>query len=177
MNRVLSPLPGYPEPYGTLAACLKDATEDWRGEIPSDLGSDATTWRVRPGGQSIGAIFLHIIQVEIWWLEIFPLERYPTSQENAALLWDQIDVDSGKWPDPPAEPLSWYFDYHDKVRARTLESIKEWPSPTTMIKRDGESNDYNLSWVLGHVIQHESYHGGQIVLIEDLYNHRNPVEN
>jgi uncharacterized damage-inducible protein DinB len=27
----------------------------------------------------------------------------------------------------------------------------------------------SLRWVLGHVIQHEAYHGGQIVMLHDLW--------
>lgn len=169
MIKDASPLPGYPEPYDLLCAILQDATVDWRAELWEDVGADAVTWRVRPGGPSIGAVMLHMMQVEIFWLEMFVLGRRMDPDEANELMWADLDVDKSIWPDPPAQPLTWYFAWHDRIRARMLESIKEWPAPDTKLTREGEPNLYTPGWVLGHVIQHETYHGGQIVMLHDLW--------
>ncbi len=171
MSRVIEPLPGYSEPYGLLAAVLLDGTNEWRWEVDQELGPDATTWRARPVGASIGAVFLHIISVEVFWFEQIALGRAMTAEERKQFMVDEIDVDEGRWPDPPAQPISWYFALHDKIRARTLESIREWPPASDVIAWEGRP-DRNRTWVLGHVIQHEAYHGGQIVLLCDLWQHR-----
>jgi uncharacterized damage-inducible protein DinB len=167
------PFPGYPEPYGLLCAILQDATADWRGELwGAEVGPDVTTWRPRPGGQSIGAMLLHMIGVEIFWFEQFVLDRDFDPEEKKLLMSGEIDVDNGVWPDAPSQPLSWYFDLHDRYRARTLESIKLWPPPGSLKDRAGEGDQYSTLWVLGHVIQHEAYHGGQVVMLYDLWQHR-----
>jgi uncharacterized damage-inducible protein DinB len=72
----------------------------------------------------------------------------------------------------PSQPLSWYLDLHDRFRARTLEAVKSWPPADTLKDRAGEDNQYTPRWVLGHVIQHEAYHGGQIVMLYDLWKNR-----
>jgi uncharacterized damage-inducible protein DinB len=169
------PLPGYPEPYGLLCAILLDGTREWRAELDSDLSTDAVVWRPHPGGPSIGAIFLHIMSVEVSWFERFVLGLPADPDERRLLMTDEIDVDEGRWPDPPRQPIQWYFDRHDGIRARTLEGIKQWPDADAT--RDRGGNPHTMRWVLGHVIQHEAYHGGQAVLLNTLYRSVNAAEN
>lgn len=175
MIRDIEPLAGYGEPYGLLCAALQDATKDWRQELDWKeefaLGPEVVTWRVRPNGQSIGAILLHMIIAEVAWFEWFVLGRAPSEEDRSLLLWNEIDVDEGKWPDPPAEPLTWYFGLQDRFRARTLEAVKDWPPAETL--KEHYDRQVSMRWVLGHVIQHETYHGGQIVLIHDLWKAAN----
>lgn len=166
----VAPLPGYAEPYGLLCAILQDATQDWRWEIPQELGAEVTTWRPRPGGPSIGAIVLHMIGAEIFWFEQVALNHKISDADRRELMSDEIDVDEGRWPSPPAQPLSWYLALHDHYRARTLEAIKSWPSAETQILLHARPR--SMRWILGHVIQHEAYHGGQIVMLYDLWKNR-----
>lgn len=166
MIKDVAPLPGYPEQIGLLLAVLQDATQDWRQELfVDDLPPKAITWRVRPGGPSIGSILLHMVDVELYWFEKFALEAEVDKEHWDLLKTFETNVDEDKWPDAYAEPLSWYFALQDRYRERTLETLKCWPAPETFKTRgDGQ---YSLRWVLGHVIQHESYHGGQIVMVHD----------
>lgn len=161
------PLPGYQEPYGLLCAILQDGTNEWRWELDPDLSEDAVVWQPYPGTHSIGAILLHIVGVEIFWFERFALGLPADPEERKLTMAEEIDVDAWSWPAPPRKPLSWYFEQHDRVRARTLESIKEWPAADT--SRDWDGKPRTMRWVLGHVIQHEAYHGGQAVLLNRLW--------
>lgn len=167
MNSDIAPLPGYPESVGLLCAALQDATSEWRGELwGEEIGPEAMTWRVRPGGQSMGAIFQHMMLVELFWLEEFALGTEIDPSLKAQVQWDEIDVDEGIWPNPPAQPLAWYFERQDAIRRRTLDAIKQWPAADTFKPHHGR--EISLRWVLSHVVQHEAYHGGQIVLLNDL---------
>ncbi|HLP00110.1 MAG TPA: DinB family protein [Fimbriimonas sp.] len=161
------PLEGYPEPYDLLCAILQDGTNEWRWEIDPELGEDAVVWQPYPGAQSIGAIMLHIINVEIIWFERVALEIPPDPNERKLLMADETDVDEAVWPVPHHKPISWYFDLHDQIRARTLERIKEWGHPASTQDLHGDAR--SMRWILGHVIQHEAYHGGQIVLLHQLW--------
>lgn len=169
MVRDAAPLSGYPIPYDILCGVLQDGTNDWRSELDPGLGEEAVVWQPTPGGPSIGAEMLHVMAVEIFWIERFVLGRQTDSEERRRLMADEIDVDSGKWPLPPRRPIDWYFEWHDRIRTRTLEAIKAWPAADTLLDRPGEDWKYTPRWVLGHVIQHEAYHGGQIVLLQELW--------
>lgn len=163
-----APLPGYPEPYGLLCAILQDGTAEWRGEMDPDLPDEAVAWQPRPGLHSIGALILHIAVAEIYWFERFALNREWDAEERRLLMADEIDVDDWRWPAPPVQPLAWYFQLHDRIRARTLESVKSWPPADAARVREGRET--TMRWVLGHVIQHEAYHGGQAVLLGRLWH-------
>ena len=161
------PLPGYQEPYGLLCAILQDGTNEWREELDQDPSEDAMVWQPYPGMHSIGAIILHIISVEIYWFERFALDLPYDLEEITLAMAQETDVDAWQWPVPPRKPLKWYFEFHDCVRARTLESIKRWPSSDTLVEQNGRQK--TPRWILGHVIQHEAYHGGQAVLLNRLW--------
>ncbi len=161
------PLPGYPEPYGLLAAILQDGTREWRWELDPNLSEDAVVWQPYPGTHSIGALMLHIIGTEIWWFERVVLDLPFREEDRDVALAAEIDPDNWKWPAPPRKPLAWYFELHNRIRARTLEGIKSWPPADEMREQNGMKA--SMRWILGHVIQHESYHGGQAVLLSRLY--------
>src|SRR5688500_9427939 len=103
------PLPGYPDPYGLLCAILQDGTREWRAELDSDLPDAAVVWQPSPGAPSIGAIFLHIMSVEVSWFERFVLGLPINAEERKLLLTDAIDVDAPRWPAPHRQPIAWYF--------------------------------------------------------------------
>ncbi|CAN5369950.1 hypothetical protein BH11ARM1_BH11ARM1_10710 [soil metagenome] len=168
MLRDSSPIEGYPEPYGLLCSILQDATRDWRAELWEEVGADAAAWQVRPGAQSIGGMIFHMICCELFWFEMVALREGVSDEDKEIIFWNKIDVDNGHWPEVPVKPLSWYFELQDKYRARTLEAVKRWDPADTAKPFHGDE-EVTLRWVLGHVIQHESYHGGQIVLLYDLW--------
>lgn len=170
MLRDVVPHESLPEPYHLLWSILQDGTREWRAELWGGIPDEAVTWQVRPGGPSIGAIMLHIIIVEIFWIQRFALDIAWNEDEAEQLMVAKIDVDEERWPIPHHHPLAWYFDLHDKVRQRTLEALQRWPAATATKPHDGD--EITMRWVLGHVIQHESYHGGQIVQLYNLYKHR-----
>lgn len=163
----VNPLSGYQEPYGLLCAILQDATKEWRWEMDPGLSAEAVIWQPFAGAQSIGTILLHIINAEVFWLEKFALDLPDEVEEMKLTMAAEIDPDACQWPVPPNQPLSWYFALHDKVRARTLESVKSWPNADFAKELHGEPR--TMRWVLGHVIQHEAYHGGQCSLLQALW--------
>ncbi|MES1147247.1 MAG: DinB family protein [bacterium] len=164
------PIAGYREPYGLLAAILQDGTNEWRWELDPNLSEDAIVWQPYPQSHSIGGAILHIISVEVFWFEEFVLQLPQDAEEKKLLLADVTDVDTGQWPEPHRKPLSWYFELHDRVRARSLEGFKNWPEPE--FSRDLGGHPRTMRWVFGHVIQHESYHGGQAVMLQELWKKR-----
>ena len=161
----VAPLPGYSEDYGLLLATLLDSTREWRDEL-GEPGVDTIVWQPCSGGYSIGGQLLHIAEVELYWIESFCLGRELDPEEMKLLMSDQIDQHRGIWPVPPAEPIAYYYGLLDNVRTRTLESVKEFePSETVKTSRWGTMT---LRWVLAHVVEHDSYHGGQAVMLSEL---------
>ena len=80
-----------------------------------------------------------------------------------------IDQYAGKWPTPPRMPLSWYYTQHDAIRARSLELMRELTDPDEIRKVVwSPDRSCTVRWILQHVIEHEAYHLGQAVLLQQV---------
>src|SRR4051812_38697674 len=104
----IAPLPGYPEPFGTLLATLQDGTREWREEL-GDPDPQLIAWQAVPKGHSIGGVLLHIAECEAYWVENFCLGRAIDPEEAKLHMSDEIDQYGGSWPTPPEKPIAYYY--------------------------------------------------------------------
>lgn len=161
----VAPIAGFDPQVSLLLATLDDSTREWRKHL-GEPSIEALTWQPWPGGYSVGALILHIIEVELFWLEGFLAELPEDTALTQLLMSEQIRQYDGHWPVPPAQPLSWYYDLHDRVRARAREAIRALDPGRVYSRGD---NSCTLNWVLAHVVEHDSYHGGQAVVLHEMW--------
>jgi uncharacterized damage-inducible protein DinB len=168
----LPTIPGMHPAYGQMASMLADATREWR-EYLERVEPAALVYQPFAGGHSMGAVMLHMADVEAYWIEKFLLGMDRDPGELAEFLSEETKQDEVDWPTPPLAPLSYYFGLQDGVRKRTLENLARLPDPDWQKER----SDYvaTAGWVVNHVIGHESYHGGQVVLLHELYLRRSDL--
>jgi uncharacterized damage-inducible protein DinB len=147
---------------GLLLAVLEDVTREWTEEL-GDIPDAFLLWQAFPGGHSIGALILHIVDVEAFWLHQVAAGLARSEEELRTLLSEETDQYALQWPTPPAKPLSWYLEQHRNIRERTRQYVLAIGNP----EHTGKHQDYEftLRWLLNHVISHEAYHGGQAVLL------------
>lgn len=157
-----------------LLAVLEDATREWREEL-EPVSDEELLRQPFPGGHSIGAVILHIADVEAHWLHEVAAGCTRTEEEVRTLLGDETDQYAVRWPTPPARPLLWYVALHDRVRARTRELIAPMDDLDQVGYRGG--TPFTLRWLLAHVIEHEAYHGGQAVLLKLIAENGTAVDN
>lgn len=163
----VSPVAGYEPTYGLMLAMLQDGTREWREEL-EQIDVDTILWQPNPGAYSIGGLMLHMAECEVYWIEQFCLDKEPSPADEELFLSKEIDQYAGKWPQPPREPLSYYYGILDDVRVRTFRAVKDMPPPDVMKSRGNDQ--FSMAWVLSHIIGHDSYHGGQIVMLNELYS-------
>jgi len=150
---------------GLLLGLLDQTTGEWRHEM-GDVPDETVIWQPFPNGHSIGAIILHIAHVEAMWIKMVGAGR-PLSREQVETLFSEsTHVDGVQWPVPPAEPLSWYYAVADSVRAQTREIVSGFSDLEYLASHEYfPDEEFTLRWLLGHVISHDAYHGGQAVLL------------
>lgn len=124
---------------------------------------ETLTWQPFPGGHSIGALLLHIADVEAYWIETVIAGRELSPEEQTEMLSDSTDQYAVDWPTPPAEPFEYYDRILSRVRTRTIETLRSFQVPEDV--RTGRS-EYTVRWIVAHALHHESYHGGQAVLLK-----------
>jgi uncharacterized damage-inducible protein DinB len=162
----LTPLEDIHPEIGLLLAILDDVTKEWTGEL-GRVSKETLVWQPRPEGHSIGALILHIADVEAYWLHEVAAGQPLTEAHNRLFLSEETQQYQGKWPTPPKRPLSWYLEQHRAIRERTYALVRNL-SDLNHVGRNGE-REFTLRWLLNHVISHEAYHGGQAVLLASLW--------
>ncbi|MBC7806897.1 MAG: DinB family protein [Akkermansiaceae bacterium] len=149
-----------------LLAALDHGTRDWRKHL-GDVSPAALAWQPLPGGHSIGTILLHMADVEGYWLYEVAHGKSRSREELSTLLSEETDQGAGQWPVPPEHPLEWFYREQDVVRQRTLAVLEAVTGTTATHESPG--TEFTLRWLLAHVVAHESYHGGQAVLLHEMF--------
>ncbi|HEY3267784.1 MAG TPA: DinB family protein [Armatimonadota bacterium] len=161
----VAPVAGLEGQCGLLLALLDMATAEWREQLGS-VPDEALLWQPFPRGHSIGALILHIADVEGFCVTEVAAGQPRPEEELETLLSRETDQYAQSWPTPPAHPLSWFLAEHDAIRARTRATVAALKYPDRVGRRaDRPDREYTLRWLLGHIILHEAYHGGQAVLL------------
>ncbi|MBX3119859.1 MAG: DinB family protein [Fimbriimonadaceae bacterium] len=156
---------GFDPQVALLLGALQDSTREWR----DNLGKppvEAIVWQPYPHAHSIGAELLHMADTDAYWFETFAAGKARPRGEIKRLMVDQTKIYGAKWPEPPREPIEWYFDMMDRIRERSVEALRGL-SADTLYER--KTFSCTLRWVLAHVVEHDSYHGGQAVLLHELW--------
>lgn len=175
MTYDVSPLPAYPVETGVLLASLDDGTREWREELGTPP-VEAIVWQPYPNGYSIGALLLHMADAETGWIEQFAGGKPGDPAEAKLLLSKETNQDAGIWPVPPSQPIEWYYELQDRIRNRAKSTLLELDNPSRVF--EGRERSYTLRWILAHVVEHDSYHGGQAVMIHELWKRlrvRDPI--
>lgn len=142
---------------------LEQSTSEWRGMLGTDVTPAQLVHQAYPGAHSIGAVLLHMADSEaIWTMEVLAGGSVPESLKKE-LLADETDAWNGKWPVVPSEPLAYYYEKQDRVREHTLRVL----AGLTDIEKDVSAwgNTFTIRWILGHMVSHDSQHGGQAILL------------
>ena len=164
----LPPAQGMPIEIGTLLTALDDSTREWREELGT-VPVEGLVWQPFPGGHSIGAVLLHIADAENFWIQEMCLGEKTPPEFLAEVLSEETKQDDVTWPTPPAQPLDWYLDKLERVRAKTREALTRLPDPLGTVTKEEWDMEVTRRWALAHVVEHDSYHGGQAVLLKLLW--------
>jgi uncharacterized damage-inducible protein DinB len=142
---------------------LEQSTSEWRGMLGTDVTPAQLVHQAYPGAHSIGAVLLHMADSEaIWTMEVLEGGAVPAALKKE-LLADETDVWNGKWPTVLEEPLEYFYEKQDRVREHTLRVL----AGLTDIEKDVSAwgNTFTIRWILGHMVSHDSQHGGQAILL------------
>ncbi len=165
--RDIEPLESFDPEVGLLLSALVDSTREWMENL-SDITPLALQWQATPSSYSIGALLLHLIDAEDYWFRVIIGGQIRTATEESLLQSEELDQYEGYWPTPPQQPIEWYFQLHKQYRARAFDGLKGI-RPGDVIGEPRLRRSATVRWILTHVLQHDSYTGGQIVAIHELY--------
>lgn len=149
-----------------LIATLQDGTRKWRAGL-GRVSPQAMVWQPYELSPSIGGFILHMVDVEAYWLRIFAAGEAEDQSKPETAYNNRLEQYKHAWPAPPKKPLSWYYDLQNARRAEHLEYIRRQADPAEAQGRGKHQATY--CWIVAHLVEHDSYHGGQAVLLHEMF--------
>ncbi|WP_421763046.1 DinB family protein [Ekhidna sp.] len=157
---VIKPPKGYSENIGNMVTML----DDLKGRVTrsvANLDQEGTDFLLDEKANRIGAMIMHLAATEVYYQKYTFEGRGFTADENekwgAAL--NLGDEGRGRLKD---QPISYYLEIWDEVRAETKALLKEKDDKWFSKKASGAMSNH---WAWYHVMEHQANHMGQIRLI------------
>lgn len=161
----IAPAEGFHPELGLLISTWRDGWREWTDNL-GEVADEHVFWQPYENGPSIGGVILHMVACDQWW--ILGMAGEMPDPEKLEIAFDlKIDQYVPHWPTPPAEPMAWYSGLLKETREAMFERIRVLADPMLMGESPGKW-DYTLRWVVAHLIEHDSYHGGQCVLLHEM---------
>jgi len=168
-RRVLTPHPGLSTGIGYYLGGMEEVRNQLvvavRG-IPDDLVGKPPFL----GAHSIGGLVLHIGEAEWFWMQMVVSGHQLTEEDKKAPYWDVLDDVDGVARNAYTTALC--LQEIEKIRNQTRDVLYSYNDKDLQriitFERRGEMSEYNLRWILHHLIDHEAQHKGQIFMLKRL---------
>jgi uncharacterized damage-inducible protein DinB len=148
-----------------LVAVWQDGTREWLDEI-GEVPDEAVSFTLGPNSPSIGSLMLHMIDADEAWIRetMLGMPRQPSEAAQAA---EGIDVNERVFPAPPDWSFKRYVQLLHETREQLILLLEGKRAVDIVTSPRG--NLLSVRWIIGHLIQHDAYHGGQCVLLMEEY--------
>ncbi|HET6978253.1 MAG TPA: DinB family protein [Pyrinomonadaceae bacterium] len=151
-------LSGMEEVRSQLNAAVKTIPDDLIGK-PAFLGA-----------HSIGGLVLHIGEAEWFWMKMVVSGHKLTEEDSNTCYWDVLDdLERVARNGYTAE---FCLSEIEKIRNLTRDVLFSFSDKDLeriiAFERRGQTTEYNLRYILHHLIDHEAQHKGQIFMLKRL---------
>ena len=116
--------------------------------------------------ETIGTLLFHIAAIEWSWIfeDIDGLELDYEEWKEAFALRPQVDV-----PQIKGKNKQFYLEKLQEVREQVYQRLQEFEDNDLERIVESEGNKYSIEWILFHILEHETMHIGQILLLKRFY--------
>jgi len=168
-RRLLTPHPGLSTGIGYYLSGMEEVRNQLNvavKNIPNDvIGRPAFL-----GAHSIGGLVLHIGEAEWFFMQMIVSGHQLTDEDSKQPYWDILDdLERVARNSYTAE---FCLKEIEKIRNQTRDVLFSYNDKDLeriiSFERNGETTEYNLRWILHHLIDHESQHKGQIFMLKRL---------
>ena len=168
-RRLLTPHPGLATGIGFYLSGMEEVRNQLKvavKTVPDDLiGKPAFL-----GAHSIGGLVLHIGEAEWFWMQMVVSGHELSDEDKNAPYWDVLDdLERVARTGYTAE---FCLQEIEKIRNQTRDVLFSYNDKDLeriiSFTRKGETTEYNLRWILHHLIDHEAQHKGQIFMLKRL---------
>jgi uncharacterized damage-inducible protein DinB len=157
---LVQPVSGFTAQVGSLISMM-EVTRSTTKERVLGLNTDQLDWRFDQDANSIGMLLGHIAAVE----EIYTighLEDRQLTVEEDSRLQPRLELGNAGFLAMRGTKLDLYIAELDRVRANTIERMRELDDEKLNAIQNQWGKRVNLHWMFFHVMEDELRHTGQI---------------
>lgn len=158
----IGPIEGYTPQIGTLVTMLNNLSDRVEYTV-GGMTQGELDFQLDGKSNSIGALVMHLAATEIYYQEATFGESNLSEQEMDELKIAMELGDKGR-QHIKGHDAAYYLDIYKKARKRTLELLKEKEDTWLAEIPEGSIVSNHFSWF--HVMEHQSSHLGQILLLQ-----------
>jgi uncharacterized damage-inducible protein DinB len=182
MSKVTLPVPeGYDpgaSPVVSTTAAQLDALLATLTRRVGEATPEQLEWQLGPGTNTIGMLLAHLAIVEVYWVQAvgFGIESDEEADRivqgilGIRMAEDGMPLSKDGTP-PPAlagKTVANYLEMLRRARSATHRSLRSWDDLVLAETRIVDGWEVSLAWLLYHLVEHFSYHLGQIAQLDSL---------
>ncbi|TXG34560.1 DinB family protein [Seonamhaeicola maritimus] len=153
---------GFTPNVGVLVSMLNDMKNRVEYTV-KDLDVESTDFLLDENANSIGTLILHLAATEKFY-QVYTFEGREFNDKEKEVWGTKMSMGDEARKQFKGKPISEYLDVFTKVREKTLEYLKEKDDDWLASTPEGYRMNNHWSWY--HVMEHQSSHLGQILLIK-----------
>ncbi len=158
----IGPIEGYSPQVGTLITMLNNLSD----RIEYTVGSMTQTeldYQLDKKSNSVGALLMHLIATERYYQEATLGNKHFSDQELKDLTIAMELGESGR-QNIKGQDVAYYLDKYKEARKKTMALLKEKDDAWLAEVPEGSTVNNHYAWF--HVMEHQSSHLGQILLLQ-----------
>lgn len=159
---LIGPVKGYTPQIGTLVTMLNNLSLRVERAVET-LDPKDVDKLLDENANSIGALVMHLAAAEVFF-QVLTFEHRRFNDEEKEKWQDAFELGEKARKKFKGKDISYYLEQYKNVRKKTLEELAkrndEW---LAMVEPGG---DYNNHYFWFHVMEHQSSHLGQILLLK-----------
>lgn len=159
---------GFTPQIGTMVSMLNDLSNRVERTV-KDLKVRELDFLLDENANSIGALIMHLAACEKFY-QGYTFENREFNKEEEKEWGAGMSMGDEARKKYKSKSVNYYLDIYKKVRVKTLEYLKE--KDDKWLAKVPEGYGMNNHWAWFHVMEHQSSHLGQILLIKK----RIPIE-
>ena len=161
-QRVIESEEGFSPQIGILVSMLNDMKDRVESTV-ENLDTESTDFLLDEHANSIGTLVYHLTATEKFY-QVYTFENRVFNKEEEKEWNVPMSMGIEAREEFKGKPISYYLDIYSKVREKTLEYLKEKDDQWLASTPEGYRMNNHWSWY--HVMEHQSSHLGQILLLK-----------
>ncbi|WP_142783927.1 DinB family protein [Changchengzhania lutea] len=153
---------GFTPQIGIMVSMLNDMSNRVERTV-KDLDINETDFLLDENANTIGTLVMHLAAIEKFY-QVYTFEKREFNEEEQEEWGTPMSMGDKARAKFKGKPISYYLKIYKDVRAKTLAYFKE--QDDAWLNEVPQGYRMNMHWAWFHVMEHQSSHLGQILLLK-----------